>query len=167
MIIVPVIGPVLMAAGLLVRPVALLMLALTLRAQVSGAAQEEHLFWAALFGWYVAHGPASLSLDRLLSNGMKHSPLPLAALAITAGDWVNRAIGPLYVLATRLWLAAALAAPASSHTMLPAMQDGILPSGGCSLSLPSCWLQAWVRLWWRPSCLWRGPVWRWWGRVTA
>ncbi len=128
MIIVQVIGPVLMAVGLLVRPVALLMLALTLQAQFSGAAQDEHLFWAALFGWYVVHGPVSLSLDRLLSNGMKHSPLPLAGLAIAAGDWVNRAIGPLYVLAIRLWLAAALATPVPSHTMLPVMQDGMLPS---------------------------------------
>jgi uncharacterized membrane protein YphA (DoxX/SURF4 family) len=58
MIIVQVIGPVLMAIGLLVRPVALLMLVLTLRAQFLGATQEEHLLWAALFGWYVVHGPA-------------------------------------------------------------------------------------------------------------
>jgi len=128
MIIVQVIGPVLMAIGLLVRPIALLMLVLTLRAQFPGAAQDEHLFWAALFGWYVVHGPASLSLDRLLSNGMKHSPLPLAALAIAAGDWVNRAIGPLYVLAIRFWLAAALGGPVPSSTMLPAMQGDILPS---------------------------------------
>jgi putative oxidoreductase len=128
MIIVQVIGPVRMAVGLLVRPVALLMLALTLRAQFSGAAQDEHLFWAALFGWYVVHGPASLSLDRLLSNGMRHSPLPLAAVAIAVGDWVNRATGSLYVLAIRLWLAAALAAPVRSHPMLPVMQDGMLPS---------------------------------------
>ena len=128
MIIVQVIGPVLMAIGLLVRPVALLMLVLTLRAQFSGAAQDEHLFWAALFGWYVVHGPASLSLDRLLSKGMKHSPLPLATLAIAAGDWVSRAIGPLYVLAIRLWLAAALAAHALPNAMLPAMQGGMLPS---------------------------------------
>jgi hypothetical protein len=82
------------------------------------------LFWAALFGWYVVHGPASLSLDRLLSSGMKHSPLPLAALAIAVGDWVNRAIGPLYVL----WLAAALTVRALPHTVLPAMRDGMLPS---------------------------------------
>src|ERR1700739_190543 len=128
MIIVQVIGPVLMAIGLQVRPVALLMLVLTLRAQFSGAAQEEHLFGAALFGWYVVHGPASLSLDRLLSKGMRHSPLPLAAVAIAAGDWVRRTIGPIYVLAIRLWLAAALAVPVSSHTMLPATQDGMLPS---------------------------------------
>ena len=143
MIIVQVIGPVLMAIGLLVRPVALLMLVLTLRAQFSGAAQEEHLLWAALFGWYVVCGPASLSLDRLLSKGMKHSPLPLAELAIAAGDWVNRAIGPLYVLAIRLWLAAALAAPALPHAMLPAMQGGMLPSrlliiGAVLLALGLC-----------------------------
>jgi NADH dehydrogenase/putative oxidoreductase len=128
MIIVQVIGPILVAVGLLGRPVALLMLVLSLRAHLSGAAQDEHLFWAALFGWYVVHGPGPLSLDRLLSNGMKHSPLPLAALAIAVGDWVNRAIGPLYVLAIRLWLATALAVPAlPPHTMLPVMQGGMLP----------------------------------------
>jgi len=143
MIIVRVIGPVLMAIGLLGRPVALLMLVLTLRAQFLGAAQDEHLFWAALFGWYVVHGPASLSLDRLLSNGMKHSPLPLAALAIAAGDWVKRAIGPFYVLAIRLWLAAALTVPALPHTMLSAMQDSMLPSrlliiGAVLLALGMC-----------------------------
>src|ERR1700730_8873348 len=143
MIIVQVIGPVLMAIGLLVRPVALLMLVLTLRAQFSGAAQEEHLFWATLFGWYVVRGPASLSLDRLLSKGMKHSPLPLATLAIAAGDWVNHAIGPLYVLAIRLWLAAALAAPSLPHAMLPDVQGGMLPSrlliiGAVLLALGLC-----------------------------
>src|SRR5215469_2874029 len=51
MIVVQVIGPVLMALGLLVRPVALLMLALTLRAHFSDATLGEHFFWAALFGW--------------------------------------------------------------------------------------------------------------------
>jgi NADH dehydrogenase/putative oxidoreductase len=166
MIIVQVIGPVLMAIGLQVRPVALLMLVLTLRVQFSGAAQEEHLFGAALFGWYVVHGPASLSLDRLLSKGMRHSPLPLAALAIAAGDWVRRTIGPLYVLAIRLWLAAALAVPMQSHTMLPAMQDGMLPSrvliiGAVLLALGLCTPVVAAVL------LWRGAVWRWPGRVTA
>jgi len=129
MIFVQVVGPVLMAIGLLGRTIALLMLVLSLRAQFSGAVQDEHLFWAVLFGWYVVHGPGSLSLDRLLSKGTKHSPLPLAARAIAAGDSINRAIGPLYVLAIRLWLAAALAGPVPSSTVLPAMQDGVLSSG--------------------------------------
>jgi putative oxidoreductase len=137
MITVQVIWPILVAVGLLSRPIALVMLVLNLRAQFSGAVQDEHLFWAALFGWYVVHGPGSLSLDHLLSNGMKHSPLPLAELAIATGNWVDRAIGPLYVLAVRLWLAAALAVPAllphvmlpaMRHGMLPAMQEGMLPS---------------------------------------
>ena len=68
-IIVQVAGPVLLAAGLWVRPVALLMLVLTLLAQTSGPPQDEHLFWAALFGWYVAQGAGPLSLDHLLAKG--------------------------------------------------------------------------------------------------
>jgi putative oxidoreductase len=128
MIVVQVIGPVLMALGLLVRPVAVLMLVLTLRAHFSDVAPGEHFFWAALFGWYVVRGSAALSLDRLLSNGMKNSPLPFSGPAIAAGGWVKRAIGPFYVLALRFWLAAALAVPELPHTMLPMMQDSMLAS---------------------------------------
>ena len=69
-IIVQVAGPVLLAAGLWVRPVALLMLVLTLLAHTSGPPQDEHLFWAALFGWYVAQGAGPLSLDHLLAKGL-------------------------------------------------------------------------------------------------
>ena len=69
-IIVQVAGPVLLAAGLWVRPVALLMMVLTLLAQTSGPPQDEHLFWAALFGWYVAQGAGPLSLDHLLGKGL-------------------------------------------------------------------------------------------------
>jgi uncharacterized membrane protein YphA (DoxX/SURF4 family) len=101
MITVQVIGPILVALGFLSRPIALVMLVLNLRAQFSGAVQDEHLFWAALFGWYVVHGPASLSLDHLLSNGMKHSALPLAELAIAVGERIDRAIGPPRILRPR------------------------------------------------------------------
>jgi NADH dehydrogenase/putative oxidoreductase len=127
MIIVLVVGPVLLAAGFLVRPVALLMLVLTLLAQFS-TPQDEHLFWVALFGWYVLRGAGPVSLDHILGKGIEHSPLPLAALATAAGEWVNREIGPLYLLVLRFWLAAALAVPALPHAMLPAMQEGMLPS---------------------------------------
>src|ERR1700737_913877 len=78
-IIVQVAGPVLLAAGLWVRPVALLMLVLTLLAQTSGSPQDEHLFWVALFGWYVAQGAGPFSLDHLLAKGLgrldHHRPL--------------------------------------------------------------------------------------------
>ncbi len=125
-IAVQVSGPVLLAAGFLVRPVALLMLVLTLLAQ-AGAPQDVHLFWAALFGWYVVQGAGALSLDHLLGKGLGLSPLPLAGRATAAADWFDRQIAPLYRLALRLWLAAAVAGAALAPTMLPGMQAGLLP----------------------------------------
>src|SRR5258708_31695826 len=118
-IIVQVAGPVLLAAGLWVRPVALLLLVLTLLAHTSGPAQDEHLFWAALFGWYVAQGAGPLSLDRLLGKGLGFSPLPLAGRAMAAADWFDRCVGPLYRLAVRLWLAWALAGAAGAPRIPP------------------------------------------------
>ena len=140
MIIAQVMGPVLLAAGFWVRPVALLMLVLTLLAQASGAPQDEHLFWAALFGWYVVRGAGALSLDHVLQKGLGRSALPLAGPAMAAGAWINREIGPLYLLGLRLWLAAALAGPGPGHSMLPTMEAGMLPwpfavIGGALLAL--------------------------------
>ena len=84
--LVEIAGPILFALGLWVRPVALLMLVLTLRAQAAGPPQDEHLFWAALFGWYIAQGAGSLSLDHILTRGLGISPLPLAGRAVAAGS---------------------------------------------------------------------------------
>ena len=67
-IVVEVSGPALLAAGFLVRAVALLMLVLTLLAQSRGAPRDEHLFWAALFGWYVVQGAGPLPLDNVLGQ---------------------------------------------------------------------------------------------------
>ena len=127
MILVQVIGPALLAAGFLIRPVALLMFVLTLLAQSLGVPQDEHLFWAALFGWYVVQGAGPLSLDRVLAKGLAVSPLPLARQAIAASGWVNREFGPLYLLGLRVWLAAALTWPVMAPTMLPTMASGMLP----------------------------------------
>ena len=127
MILAQVMGPLLLAVGFLVRPVALLMLILTLLAQSRGAPQDEHLFWAALFGWYVVQGAGPLSLDRVLAKGLADSPLPLAGPAIAASSWVKREVGPIYQLGLRLWLAAALTGPVVAPTMLPAMASGMLP----------------------------------------
>src|ERR1700721_177305 len=99
--------PLLNGGGTVRRPVALLMLVLTLLAHTSGPPQDEHLFWAALFGWYVAQGAGPLSLDHLLAKGLGLSPLPLAGRAMAAADWFDRWVGPLYRLAVRLWLAGA------------------------------------------------------------
>ena len=112
MVIAQVAGPVLLAAGLLVRPVALLMLALTLLAQASGAPQDEHLFWAALFGWYVVAGRGAAVARPSAGQGAGAQPA-------AAGRSRDRGRGagstgrsaPLYRLALRLWLAAALVGP--------------------------------------------------------
>jgi len=120
-------GPVLLAAGLFVRPLSLLMLVLTLSTQSLGAPQDEHLFWAALFGWYALQGAGPLSLDHVLDKGLTHSPLPLAGPAMAALRWVSREVGPFYLLAIRLWLATALTGPVTMHAMLPTMEVGMVP----------------------------------------
>ena len=75
-IIVQIVGPTLLAIGLWVRPISLLMLLLTLLAQNSGPPQDEHLFWAVLFGWYVSRG-GGLALVRSFA-GQGTGPEPVA-----------------------------------------------------------------------------------------
>ena len=149
MILAQVMGPVLLAVGFWVRPVALLMLILTLLAQSLGVPQDEHLFWAALFGWYVVQGAGPLSLDRVLDKGLANSPLPLAGRAMAASGWVNREVGPFYVLGLRLWLAAVLTGSVVALTMLPTMASGMLPSPWLRSAL-HCWGSVWARRWWLP-----------------
>ncbi len=124
--IVQVAGPALLAVGLFVRPVALLMLVLTLLAQGTGQAQDAHLFCAALLGWYVAEGAGQFSLDRMLKKGLDFSPLPLSGLAASAGRWFDRQVSPAYRLALRLWLAVSLAGPMLVPTTPPTAAAEIL-----------------------------------------
>jgi NADH dehydrogenase FAD-containing subunit/uncharacterized membrane protein YphA (DoxX/SURF4 family) len=126
-IIVQIAGPTLLAIGLWVRPISLLMLLLTLLAQNSGPPQDEHLFWAVLFGWYVSQGAGPLSLDHLLAKGLGLSPLPFAERAMAASHWFDRHVSPIYRLFVRLWLAAALVGTGVAPAMLPAMGLGTLP----------------------------------------
>jgi uncharacterized membrane protein YphA (DoxX/SURF4 family) len=127
-------GPILFALGLWMRPVALLMLVLTLRAQAVGPPQDEHLFWAALFGWYIAQGAGALSLDHVLTRGLGISPLPLAGRAVAAVGWFDRRVAPLYRLAVRVWLAGALAVPGVAGVMLPDAALARLSHPGASLA---------------------------------
>ena len=103
-------GAVLLALGLATRFAALSMFILALVIQFNYQALEINLFWAALFGWFVARGAGPLSLDRLLARGLIDSALPFAATAIRALGWVTRHVGPLYQLLLRLWIAAAIVA---------------------------------------------------------
>jgi NADH dehydrogenase FAD-containing subunit/uncharacterized membrane protein YphA (DoxX/SURF4 family) len=116
---VEVLGPILLTLGLLVRPAAMAMLALSLVAQFSYRQLDVNLLWAALFGWYVVFGAGALSLDRMLAKGLQTSALPLAAPAIAAAQWLTRVAGPWYLLLLRLWLAAAVVKPWAMPAMLP------------------------------------------------
>ena len=75
MILAQVMGPVLLAIGFLVRPVALLMLDSDAAGAVArSASRRASISGHALFGWYVVHGAGPLSLDRVLAKGLANSP---------------------------------------------------------------------------------------------
>lgn len=110
-IAIEVIGPVLLAFGLATRLAAIPLLVLTLVIQFEYRALDQHLYWAALFGWYAIMGAGPISLDRLLAPGLAASALPLVK---PVGRWyaaLTRTLGPVYQLALRLWLATLWFAP--------------------------------------------------------
>jgi NADH dehydrogenase/putative oxidoreductase len=106
------VGAVLLAAGLATRAAAMAMLALTLVIQFDYLALDTHLFWAALFAWYVVRGAGTLSLDRALARGLAGSAIPFAGAAVRLTRATGERGGPLLVLGLRLWLAAAMAVAA-------------------------------------------------------
>ena len=99
-----VVGSMLLAFGLATRLAALALL-LTLVIQFEYLALDQHLYWAALFGWYVIMGAGSISLDRLLASGLAASALPLVKPLARLYAALTRTLGPVYQLALRLWLA--------------------------------------------------------------
>ncbi len=102
---IEVIGPVLLALGLATRLAAIPLLILTLVIQFEYRALDQHLYWAALFGWYVVMGAGPISLDRLLAPGLAASALPLVKPLGRLYAALTRTLGPVYQLALRLWLA--------------------------------------------------------------
>ena len=108
-------GSVLLAMGLATRLAAVAMLALSWVIQFNYVALDTNLFWAVLFGWYVARGAGSWSLDHTLSRGLADSALPLAKTVIGFSDGVTRYFGPVYQGLLRVWIGAALALAALSH----------------------------------------------------
>jgi NADH dehydrogenase/putative oxidoreductase len=151
LIMLQVAGPLLLAAGLWVRPIALIMLLLTLAAQtrpgaVSAVMHDQHLFWAALFGWYIVQGAGLLSLDHVLQRGLGISPLPFASRAIALAGWSDRVLAPLYRLVLRLWIAAALAAHAVGGTAGAAMMShAMMAPTVAATMLPASW-SLWLAL---------------------
>jgi NADH dehydrogenase/putative oxidoreductase len=102
------VGPVLLAAGLLTRYAAVPLLMLTLVEQFSYNAVDAQLFTALLLGWYVVQGAAGVSLDALLRRGLADSALPLAPRILRASAWVRAHVPAYYLALARAWLGLAL-----------------------------------------------------------
>src|SRR5467141_2212023 len=90
--------------GLAARVGAAVLLALTVASHIRVAALDLNLFWMALLAYYVLLGADRLSLDRLLSQGLKNSPLPQAGALITLLDATRPALTGIYLLALRVAL---------------------------------------------------------------
>jgi len=117
------IGAVLLVLGLATRFAAFAMLVLALVIQFNYRMFDAHLFWAALFGWYVVRGAGPISLDRVLAHGLGDTALPFAAAGVRATRWLTRYAAPFYQLVLRLWIAATLFAA----VLLPAADlDGAM-----------------------------------------
>ena len=104
----------LLALGLATRFAALAMLVLTLVIQFNYSALDTHLFWAALFGWFVVCGAGRISLDHAVYRGLADSALPFASAGVKTLAWVSGVMGPVYQLLLRGWIAAAMVAATTS-----------------------------------------------------
>ncbi|MEP6884485.1 MAG: NAD(P)/FAD-dependent oxidoreductase [Gammaproteobacteria bacterium] len=102
------IGPALLALGLLTRYAAIPMLILSLVIQVDYLPFDNQLFWMAFFGWYVVHGAGPISMDNLLRRGLADSALPLAPRIVKVSSWVRLHLSPVYLAAIRIWMACTL-----------------------------------------------------------
>jgi NADH dehydrogenase/putative oxidoreductase len=102
-------GSILLALGLATRCAAAPLLVLSLVIQFEYHALDAHLFWAALFVWYLVRGAGPLSLDAMLARGLAATPLPIVPALFRLAGAISWHGGPLLQLALRLWLATALA----------------------------------------------------------
>jgi NADH:ubiquinone reductase (H+-translocating) len=90
--------------GLATRVGAAALLAFVVASHIRVSALDLNLFWMALLAYYVLLGADRLSLDRLLSQGLKNSPLPRAGALITLLDATRPALTGIYLLALRVAL---------------------------------------------------------------
>ncbi|MEM7779193.1 MAG: FAD-dependent oxidoreductase [Pseudomonadota bacterium] len=102
------IGPILLIAGFFTRPAALAMAVLTMISQAVYIGTTTNLLVSAMLIWYVFHGPATFSLDRILAGGFKASALPLARPTIMAWDFSREHLAPIFMAVLRIWLGVTL-----------------------------------------------------------
>lgn len=110
-------GSILLAIGLMTRVAAVSMLILALVIQFSYSAFDVQLLWAAFFGWFALHGAGPLSVDHFLKRGLADTAVPLAAAGERLCNAVTAYALPLFQLALRVWIAAALVIAAGTSLL--------------------------------------------------
>lgn len=116
---IEVISPVLLALGLMTRLAALLLLALTVVAQLYYQPVNNQIFWIIILGYWVVMGANRDSVDHLL-RGLKDSALPFAKCISAMFHFLKLHVGPLYILLMRFWIAAVLYV--AGHTAMDGME---------------------------------------------
>ena len=106
-------GAILLALGLATRFAAAPLLVLALVIQFEYQALDTHLFWAALFLWYLVRGAGPLSIDAMVVRGLAATPLPVVPALLKLAHALSQRGVPLLQLNLRLWLGAALAVAAA------------------------------------------------------
>ena len=135
-----------LSLGLFTRISAGALLGFAVSRQLGLEASEPNLFIIACLGWFVLRGPGAISLDRAFALGLRDSALPLARPVMKGLDWLRAHAAPAYLLAARIWLAAAIVGLAPESPCLPSgtfdamplpvrMVVGVLMVGGFALPL--------------------------------
>src|SRR5258706_12802581 len=83
---------------------AAVLLALTVASHIRVASLDLNLFWMALLAFFVLLGADRLSLDRVLSQGLKNSPQPQGGALIILLEATRPALTGIFLLALRLAL---------------------------------------------------------------
>jgi NADH dehydrogenase len=129
--------PLLLAMGLLTRPVALVFLAEMAWGALGGLDAGAIGPKAVLLVWLAIMGPGALSLDSLLARGLSSVPFaPVRGLHQLYG-LVQRRLGPVLLLAIRVGLAVAIVSPD-----IGGVRNAMLAGTSTSLAGPAWWTVA-------------------------
>lgn len=128
-----VLGPLLVMAGFLTRPVALSMLAQVAWQVGTDPSTDTAVPEIALLAWLLAVGPGPLSLDRLLGRGLTWSAFRPARSIDEFYSWATQALEPALLLLMRLGVAAVVVAPVVTPPVwlrgIGLFQASMFPSG--------------------------------------
>jgi len=135
--LLPGVLPLLLAAGLLTRPVALALLAETVWSPYAGSHADTIGPMAALLAWLVVIGPGALSLDHPLGRGLASVPFTPVRVLHRLYALISRKLGPLMLLTIRVGLAASVVAP-----KFFGLRDVLSGNATAALTGPAWWTAA-------------------------